>query len=178
LNLGYTNVEGDFAALAGSPMRDVRLEGCRRAGDQCARTLAEFPSLRQLEIHMTALTDEGLRYLAHSRLEVIWPGGGGITDGGTTAVATMTALKLLNVCAPGVTDQGERAISGLTGLEVLWLSRCRITDASVDLLAGFRHLRELSVDKTGVTPAGKARLRMSLLECHLVENDIGSAGRA
>src|SRR4051794_13800856 len=33
LNLAYTGVKGDFSPLLGAPLRDVRLEGCRRVGD-------------------------------------------------------------------------------------------------------------------------------------------------
>ncbi|HYW43774.1 MAG TPA: hypothetical protein VE959_13010 [Bryobacteraceae bacterium] len=172
LNLAYTNIEGDFTALAGLPLRDVRLEGCRRAGDRCAETLAAFPGLRQLEIHMTGLTDEGVRHLAHLPLEVLWLGGR-ITDHGMDAVAAMTGLKHLDVCAPGVTDRGVGAISGLTGLEVLWLSQCRITDASVSLLSQFKSLRELAVGRTGITAEGRARLRELLPQCRLVAEGAG-----
>jgi len=168
LNLAYTNIEGNFTALAGLPLRDVRLEGCRRVGDRCAETLAAFPTLRQLEIHMTGLTDEGVHHLAHSHLEVLWLGGR-ITDHGMNAVATMTALKHLDVCAPGVTDQGVRVISGLPGLEVLWLSNCRITDASVEPLSRFKSLRELAIGKTRITAAGRAGLHELLPQCRLVE---------
>ena len=169
LNLAYTNIEGDFTALTGLPLEDVRLEGCRRVGDHCAQTLAAFPSLRRLEIHMTGLTDEGLTHLAHSRLEALWLGGR-ITDEGMEAVATMKGLKHLDVCAPSVTDRGVRAIAGLTGLEVLWLAECRITDVSVILLSAFKSLRELAVGRTGVTAPGKARLRELLPQCRLIED--------
>jgi hypothetical protein len=168
LNLAYTNIEGDFTALAGLPLVHVQLEGCCRVGDRCAQTLAAFPTLRQLEIHMTGLTDGGVHHLAHSPLEVLWLGGR-ITDYGMNAVATMTALKHLDVCAPGVTDQGVRVISGLTGLEVLWLSNCRITDVSVELFSQFKSLRELAVGKTLITAAGRARLHELLPLCRLVE---------
>jgi hypothetical protein len=171
LNLAYTNIEGDFTALAGLPLRDVRLEGCRRVGDQCAGTLAGFPSLRQVEIHMTRLTDAGVNHLAHLPLEVLWLGGR-ITDQGMETVATIASLKHLDVCAPGVTDRGVRAIAGLTGLEVLWLTECRISDASIDVLAGFAKLRELAVGKTGITDAGKARLRELLPRCGIVEEAV------
>jgi hypothetical protein len=69
LNLAYTNVEGDFTELAKLPLQDLRLEGCRRVGDRCARSLAAFPNLRQLEIHMTGLTDDGVHHLASLPLE-------------------------------------------------------------------------------------------------------------
>lgn len=167
LNLSYTNVEGDFSSLWGLPLRDVRLEGCRFVGDRCAQTLANFPSLRQLEIHMTGLTDEGVQHLTGAPLEILWLGGR-ITDGGMNAVATMTSLRHLDVCAPGVTDQGLREIARLSKLEALWLTHCGITDESVDLLGRFASLRELAVGKTRITTAGRERLRQLLRQCRIV----------
>ena len=168
LNLAYTNVTGDFTALEGLPLRDVRLEGCRRVGDRCAQTLAGFPTLRQVEIHMTNLTDAGVQHLAGLPLEVLWLGGR-ITDRGMSVVGNIPTLKHLDVCSPGVTDRGVQAISGLNGLEILWLSQCTITDASVNQLGKFQSLRELAVGKTGITAAGEARLRELLPECRLVD---------
>jgi hypothetical protein len=37
-----TNVSGDFTALEGLPLRDVRLEGCRHVSDRRTQTLAAF----------------------------------------------------------------------------------------------------------------------------------------
>ncbi|HEY7336993.1 MAG TPA: hypothetical protein VH639_19020 [Bryobacteraceae bacterium] len=167
LNLAYTNVEGDFTELARLPLQDLRLEGCRRVGDQCARSLAAFPSLRQLEIHMTGLTDDGVHHLATLPLEVLWLGGP-ITDRGMKAVGAMTALRHLDVCCPGITDEGVRAISGLKGLEVLWLTNCRITDESIAPLSRLKSLRELALGKTGITQSGKQRLRELLPQCRQV----------
>src|SRR5437879_3549205 len=48
LNLAYTGVRGDFSPLTGLPLQDIRLEGCRLVSDPCAKTLADFPGLRQL----------------------------------------------------------------------------------------------------------------------------------
>ena len=168
LNLAYTNVSGDFTALEDLPLRDVRLEGCRHVSDRCAQTLAAFPTLRQLEMHMTGLTDAGVEHLTSLSLEVLWLGGR-ITDQGMNSVGSIATLKHLDVCSAGVTDRGVRAISGLNGLEVLWLSQCSITDASVDLLGQFQSLRELAVGNTGITAAGRARLREMLPQCRLIE---------
>ena len=167
LNLAYTNVEGDFTELAKLPLQDLRLEGCRRVGDRCARSLAVFPSLRQLEIHMTGLTDDGINHLASLPLEVLWLGGR-ITDRGMKVVATMTTLRHLDVCCPGVTDEGVRALSSLKELEVLWLSNCQITDESIAPLSRLKSLRELALGKTGVTQLGKQRLRELLPQCRQV----------
>ena len=167
LNLAYTNVEGDFTELAKLPLQDLRLEGCRRVGDRCARSLAAFPRLRRLEIHMTGLTDDGVHDAANLPLEVLWLGGP-ITDGGMKAVATMTTLRHLDVCCPGVTDEGVRALVRLKGLEVLWLSNCNITDESIASLSRLKSLRELALGKTGVTQSGRQRLRELLPECRQV----------
>jgi hypothetical protein len=174
LNLAYTNVRGNFAELAGLPLRDVRLEGCRHVGDRCTQTLATFPSLRKLEIHMAGLTDVGVHHRSHHPLEGLWLGGR-ITNQAMNAVATLVVLKHLDVCSPGVTDQGVRALSGLAGLEVLWLSNCRITDLSVDVLSQFKSLRELAIGKTGISAAGRERLKELLPQCRLVEEQAAGA---
>ncbi|MBS1826423.1 MAG: hypothetical protein JST93_13985 [Acidobacteria bacterium] len=172
LNLAYTNVEGDFTALANLPLQDLRLEGCRRVGDRCARSLASFSSLRQLEIHMTSLTDDGLLHLASLPLEVLWLGGP-ITDRGIKALSTMTTLKHLDVCCPRVTDEGVRALSRLKGLEVLWLSNCRITDESIAPLSQLRSLREIALGKTAVTQSGRQRLSDLLPQCRQITEGEG-----
>jgi hypothetical protein len=169
LNLAYTNIQGDFTPLVGLPLRDVRLEGCRRVGDTCAGTLAGFPTLRNLEIHMTGLTDRGLEYFAGDDLEVLWLGPR-ITDAGMNTVGTLRRLKHLDVCAHLVTDEGVRPLAGLH-LEVLWLTGCRITDESVDPISRMKTLRELNLARTEVTPEGIARLRQALPDCRILDAD-------
>jgi hypothetical protein len=170
LNLAYTGVRGDFSLLAGLPLRDIRLEGCRLVNDACARTLAEFPTLRQLEIHMTGLTDAGVDALAGLPLEVLWLGPR-ITDRALHTIGQMGSMRHLDLCAHMVTDEGVAALETLGNLEVLWLSRCGISDESVEVLSRLRTLRELNVSYTGVSAAGMQRLRTALPECQLVEPD-------
>ena len=170
LAIAYTNIQGDFTTLSGLPLKDVRLEGCRRVGDLCAKTLATFPTLRQLEIHMTGLTDSGLKHFENSHLEVLWLGPR-ITDTGMKMVGTMRRLRHLDVCAHLVTDDGVRELIALPDLEVLWLTRCRITDDVIPLLADCRNLRELNVRHTEVTDQGIERLRQALPHCRIVDAD-------
>ncbi len=170
LNLAYTAVTGDFTPLLGAPLRDVRLEGCRRVGDACGRSLAQFLTLRQVELHMTGLTDEGLAAMALLPLEVLWAGPR-ITDGGMRTVGGFRRLKHIDICTHLITDEGVRAIAGLRELEVLWLTRSRITDASIDVLRQFTSLRELNVNNTEITGEGLAELRRALPGCRMVEPD-------
>lgn len=170
LILAYTNIEGDLTGLTGLPLTDVRLEGCRRVGDLCARSLAKFPKLRQLEIHMTGVTDRGLESLAESELEVLWLGPR-ITDDGMKTVGSMRRMKHLDVCAHLVTDEGVRAIAELPDLEVLWLPGCRITDESVETIGSMKKLRELNVQRTEITDSGLARIRRILPNCRIVDSE-------
>src|SRR4029077_3184441 len=89
---GIHEREGRFRTLLGAPLHDVRLEGCRRVGDACARSLAQFPTLRNLELHVTGLTDEGLAALAPLPVEVLWLGPR-ITDRGMLTVGGFRGLK-------------------------------------------------------------------------------------
>ena len=170
LCLAYTNNFGDFTTLAGLPLRDVRLEGCRRVSDLAARTLATFPTLRQLEIHMTGLTDRGLEHFKNSDLEVLWLGPR-ITDTGMNVLATMRHLRHLDICAHLVTDDGVRALAILPDLEVLWITRCRVTDDIIPVLAKLKKLRELNVRNTEVTERGIEQLRQALPGCRIVDAD-------
>ena len=88
LILAYTAIRGDFTPLTGIPLRDVRLEGNRFVSDACAASLAGFPTLRNVEMHMTGLTDAGLRSLSELPLEVLWLGPR-ITDQGLASIAGM-----------------------------------------------------------------------------------------
>jgi hypothetical protein len=170
LNLAYTAVRGEFSVLAGLPLRDIRLEGCRLVGDSCAMSLTAFPTLRQLEIHMTGVTDAGVETLTGLPLEVLWLGPR-ITDTALNSIGQMASMQHLDLCAHMVTDEGVPALAGLGNLEVLWLSRCGISDESVQVLAGMQSLRELNVSHTGVSAAALQRLREALPDCRLVEPD-------
>jgi hypothetical protein len=170
LNLAYTAVRGDFSRLAGLPLRELRLEGCRFVNDASARTLAAFPTLRHLELHMTGITDEGVAALAGLPLEVLWLGPR-ISDAGVESISRIRTLRHLDLCAHMVTDEGIPLLANLTQLEVLWLPRCSITDASVPSLSSMTWLRELNIGDTGITPQGQDKLRAALPACVMVKPD-------
>ena len=170
LVLAYTGIRGNFAALEGLPLRDVRLEGCRFVGDQAAESLARFSTLRQLEIHMTGVTDAGVAALAGLPLEVLWLGPR-VTDGALEVLGRMPTLRYLDICAHNVSDEGVAHLRTLPNLRILWLTRCGITDASVAVLAALGELQELNVNHTGISEAGLARLRAALPGCRFPDPD-------
>jgi len=84
--------------------------------DACARSLARFPTLRQVEMHMTGLTDDGLAALSALPLEVLWLGPR-ITDRGMETVGGFSGLRHIDICTHLITDEGVRAIAGLRALK-------------------------------------------------------------
>lgn len=170
LILAYTANRGDLTPLVDLPLRDVRLEGCRFAGDHSAASLAKIPGLHQLELHMTGLTDAGVAALAALPLDTLWLGPR-VTDTAMQTLAGMPTLRHLDICAHNVSDEGARALSTLPNLEILWLTRCGLTDESVDALATMSGLRELNINCTGISESGLLRLRAALPGCHFPEPD-------
>lgn len=170
LILAYTDIRGDFLPLAGVPLNDVRLEGCRYVGDACAASLAGFPTLRKVEIHMTGVTDAGVKALSALPLETLWLGPR-ITDDGMRFIGDIPTLRHLDLCAHMITDEGAAALAKLREIETLWLTRCSIGDASVPVLSGLKSLRELNVSFTGITGEGLARLRRALPLVRFIEPD-------
>lgn len=170
LILAYTANRGDLTPLADLPLRDVRLEGCRFVGDHSAASLAKLSTLRQLELHMTGLTDAGVMALAALPLETLWLGPR-VTDSAMQVLAGMPTLRHLDICAHNVSDEGTRALATLPNLQVLWLARCGITDDSVEALSSMSCLRELNVTCTGISDAGMSRLRAALPACRFPEPD-------
>lgn len=170
LILAYTSNRGDMTSLTHLPLRDVRLEGCRFVGDTCAETLARIPTLRQLELHMTGLTDLGVAALAGLPLETLWLGPR-VTDAAMETLSKMPTLRHLDICAHNVSDAGAKMLASLPRLEILWLSRCDIGDECVEALAGISTLQELNVNCTRVTEDGLKTLRAALPNCRFPEPD-------
>jgi hypothetical protein len=125
----------------------------------------------ELSFSGDAITEEGpcaLELNANLEKLVIW--GGPLTN---DRLAPLSRLNRLKGFVLGEMPIDDGVLQHLKGLEALWLSNCRITDMSVDPLSRFRSLRELAIGRTGITAAGRARLRELLPQCRLVEESAG-----
>lgn len=104
-------------------------------GDEHLVHLGPPPFVRNLALGCTAITNEGLKY-----------------------VARCDQLQWLDVSFTRVTDEGMNSLRDLKNLRQLSLESTRVTDTSLDVIAQFSELEELDLSGTSVTDAGIAKL--------------------
>ena len=76
------------------------------------------------------------------------------------------SASVLNGLGDGqLTDAGLERLTVLAGLEELRLNGADLTDAAVDVLLHFPNLKTLDIGQTGITEAGRQRLRAGLPGC-------------
>lgn len=107
--------------------------------------LQEFKSLREVDLSLLGITDEGLEHLVMhatlSRLYLVYSEGFAgplITDRGIESLVRMPALRELDLTGSRITDHGLESIASLDTLQVLRLMRTPVSAQAVDR---FRKLR-------------------------------------
>jgi hypothetical protein len=110
--------------------------------DRAMPTIGRLPSLMQLHLFRTDVTDVGVQHLA-----------------------SLKHLAYLNLSGTQITNEGLRHLTCLEDLELLDLAYCKIDDNCLETLTKFRSLRYVNCYQTNVTrPAiDKLRLRHSRL---------------
>ncbi len=95
------------------------------------------------------LTDEGIAKLPGlPKLTALDLRAVDIGDPGMKALASLKALRELNLSDGRFTDQGLANLSKLSHLERLETERVKITDAGIESLSGITSLRALNLDYT------------------------------
>ena len=130
-----------------------------------------FPSLREINISYTGITDKGLALFPnYDVLSQIYLRGNDITDKGMETLGKMERLTRLCVDGTLITDQG---VSYLKNSEALYMLHIRsrnskkITDACIDDLLTMKSLEKLAIGGTAITESGIKKIRKSLPECEL-----------
>jgi hypothetical protein len=59
-------------------------------------------------------------------------------------------------------DESIKRLKDMNALEELSLDSSKVTDASIDTLGGLKNLRTLHLGRTGITEAGREKLRSLL----------------
>ena len=86
-----------------------------------------------------------------------------VTDDDLRPLSTASATRGLFLFNNQITDAGLAHLADLKQLETLDLRRnARVTDAGLVHLEGLTNLKQLYLIRTGVTPAGVARLQQKL----------------
>jgi hypothetical protein len=91
-----------------------------------------------------------------------------ITDAGMTQLSTLKNLVELNVGQTALSAKGLAPVAGLGKLEKLVLWKCqRIGDDAVATLGEMKSLKWLDIEGTGITEAGRAKLKAALPQCRM-----------
>jgi Leucine-rich repeat (LRR) protein len=127
----------------------------RTATDRSLDYVGRLPSIRQLDVTDSAVTDDGLRNLeALKSLNQLRLGGTRISDAGLVHLRGLTQLSSLYLGGTRITDAGLVHLKGLAQLSRLDVGGTRITDAGLAHLKGLTRLSSLDLVGTGVTDAG------------------------
>jgi hypothetical protein len=124
--------------------------------------LADLRGLKELHIHRTNLTDEGLAYVGKiESLEKLDLWGDPITDAGFARLADLKNLRWLGLGNTEINGEGFAHLAGSDSLESMVLDRTKVDDSGIRNLAGIRSLREVRLRQSLVTPEG-----LRILEKH------------
>src|SRR5262249_1335143 len=124
--------------------------------------LAWLPSLEQLDLSHTRITDEGMLRLKPAPriadLNLYYTEL--ITDQGMTAIRDWKRLKRLNVRGTRISDGTLQIVSKMAGLEALDIANTQVTDNGLDYLLTLTNLRELAIGRSRLSDNALAVLRM------------------
>lgn len=133
--------------------------------DESVQHLMRFPTLHELNLGRTEITDDGVVNLASvakqhlPRLEHLYLGQWMLTDRGLKAVAAIPTLRTLHYgLSQHVTDEGLASLAG-SQINELSLYTTNITDAGVDSLLEMKQLKRLVISRTKITVVGILRLK-------------------
>lgn len=129
-----------MAALAALPCLKI-LHLPASTGDHGAATLAQSPSLADLDISYSAVTAQGIE-----------------------ALTALKSLHTLYVNDTGLADEAANHFKNMPALKVLFLNGTKVSDKCLDQLAE-TDLEHLELRDTKVTEIGIARLRNKLRDC-------------
>ena len=165
---------GDLGALD-ADVGSLRIRGIH---DSDVEELARFKAVRNLDFTggwkalPLRLTSVGFGRIADLELPVESINLGqcqNLDDEGLRHVGRMRGLTLVTLNeSMGLTPTGLGHITALPHLAYLDLRRCsQIDDSWIETLTKCRTLTQLGVTATRISPAGVARLRAALPDCHV-----------
>jgi hypothetical protein len=142
-----------------------------------ARLLGEeaFGQPIGVQIQSTPATDDDARLLADlPTVTDVWLSRTKVTDQGLARLSACRNLKFLMLDETAITDAGAAHLGELTKLESLSLSGTKVTDAGLPHLARLKNLKELWLRQTPITDAGYVQLQAALPNCY-IQADVPAA---
>ncbi len=181
LDLNDCDVDGAAVELLVSKFHLVglQLKRCTKIGDAELARLATGPTLRELSLQATSVTDAGVRSLEKlDQLQVLDVSvAKGVTHAVLDTVVKLPHLKDLGLSGiPGLDDAKLERLTRLPKLEILWVGgNPGVTDAGLEHVAKCSKLSVVYLQDTKVTKAGVERLGAALPACK-IEWDGGTYG--
>ena len=169
-NRRFTDAEAKY--LADLPnLRDLNLYQSD-IGDAGLKHLTGLKNLRRLPMGRTKVTDAGLKVVGEmTRLKYVGVRGNNVTDAGLVHLKGLTDLTGLNLAETKMTDEGLKVVVGLTRLQDLYLDNTAVTDDGLERLKDLKNLRYVTLQHTKTTAAGRARLRETLPDLRIRDDE-------
>ena len=182
LDLSDSDITGaQLERLSAMHLNCLIVDGNRQISNWSLHTLSKIPTLEELSLARTGISDDGLRYLSHSKsvhtlclgdnplvtdagvanlvsetspIQMIFLNGCGITDKAVQHCATFPRLDALNIAnCSKITDKSIQALMPKADkLEYLSVANDRISEASIKLLLHFKKLRVLDIAGVPLRP--------------------------
>src|SRR5204863_5595391 len=129
--------------------------------DTHLRTLMQLPYLRDLDLSLTRITDQGMQELKNLpgivNLSLYFAEY--VTDEGLAAIKDWKKLQRLNVHGTKISDTTLEHISGITSLVSVNVGSAMITDVGIERLVSLPNLKELTMGGNELGDAGLQALR-------------------
>jgi Leucine-rich repeat (LRR) protein len=121
--------------------------------------LVAFPSIRELNLKLASVTDNGIARLAAGlpHLQTLNLEETAVTSSGLHPLSRLKDLRALQLSANLLDDEAMRVFGQLPKLENVSLYGTQVTDQGFGYLAGCEGLQNLSAHGSGITDAGVAR---------------------
>jgi hypothetical protein len=160
VHLCYTEFgDNEVPLLLDAPtLQQLDLKGTRLT-DQGVISLARLPHLRGIYLNHTAVGDAGIGALSHCpKLSLLGLRETRVTDRALQGLQRTTTLEILDLSDTAVSGDGLQVLRDLKRLETLHLAGLRIGDDDVPHLAGFRCLSFLDLSRTAISDRGLREL--------------------
>lgn len=139
-------------------LQDIQIFGTTVTDDDL-RLLENLSELRSFDANSSQITSQGLLHLQGLiKLDHLGIDGSNVTDEGL-ANLQLPHLRSLSIGWTSVTDAGVASLTKQTSLEVLNLQNTKVTDACVDSLLKMPNLRSINIEDTAITDAGLAKFQ-------------------
>lgn len=115
----------------------------RDVDDAALRLCMQLPSLTELVLNETSISDNGLAFLPNlKQLEILHLGSTAITDSGLIHLSGLP-LHILDLCRTSVSDKGLNALRLIPTLSEIWL--CNTCVSAKGISAFRQHLPHCTV---------------------------------